>query len=70
MSTVLRMNSFGSFSDYFTKTYEGDLKKLNLKGRRVIRLNNPYISDEFLEKSTQRYILKSSLKGDFNFQAP
>lgn len=60
----------GSFSNYFTETYEKELQKLNLKDRRIIRLNNPYISDEFLEKSTQRYILKSSLKGDFNFRSP
>lgn len=56
----------GSFSDYFEEAYKNDLRALNLTSRRVIRLNNPYISDEFLEKSTQRYILKSSLKGDFN----
>ena len=60
----------GSFSNYFRKTYEKDLKKLNLKNRRIIRLNNPYISDEFLEKSTQRYILKSSLKGNFTLHSP
>ncbi|MGH1373668.1 MAG: diguanylate cyclase [Cellvibrionaceae bacterium] len=58
----------GSFSDYFETVYKQDLKTLNLKSRRIIRLNNPYISDEFLEKSTQRYILKSSLKGDFKLQ--
>jgi len=56
----------GSFAEHFAKTYQQDLKRLNLKARRIIRLNNPYISDEFLERSTQRYILKSSLKGDFN----
>ncbi len=56
----------GSFAEHFTKTYQQDLKRLDLKARRIIRLNNPYISDEFLERSTQRYILKSSLKGDFN----
>ena len=58
----------GSFAEHFAKTYQEDLKRLKLKSRRIIRLNNPYISDEFLERSTQRYILKSSLKGDFNLQ--
>lgn len=58
----------GSFKKYFEEFYEKDLEKLDLKSRRIIRFNNPYISDEFLEKSTQRYILKSSLKGDFDLQ--
>ncbi len=58
----------GDFKRYFDKAYEDDIKRLNLSTRRVIRLNNPYISDEFLEKSTQHYILKSSLKGNFKYQ--
>jgi len=58
----------GDFKRYFDKAYEDDIKRLNLSTRRVIRLNNPYISDEFLEKSTQHYILKSSLKGNFKYR--
>lgn len=58
----------GSFKKYFEEFYEKDLEILDLKSRRIIRFNNPYISDDFLEKSTQRYILKSSLKGDFDLQ--
>ncbi len=50
----------GSFARYFEQTHAETLDTLNLNQRRVIRLNNPYISNEFLEKSTRQNMLRGT----------
>lgn len=44
----------GSYTEYFKRVYDDDLEDLRLSERRVIRLNNPLISDEILNKTSER----------------
>ncbi len=46
----------GSFSEYFQQYYAKDITALNIEKRRVIRLNNPLLSDETLIKTSIRAI--------------
>lgn len=51
----------GSFETYFETVYREEIEQLHLDQRRIIHLNNPLISKEFLNIEVQRYILKPSL---------
>lgn len=43
----------GSYKDHFKKLYDDDIEALNLYERRVIRLNNPLISDDILRRTSE-----------------
>ncbi len=44
----------GSYQTHFKKRYDDDIKALKLSERRVIRLNNPLISDDILKRTSER----------------
>lgn len=44
----------GSYTEHFKKLYDDDIAALRLSERRVIRLNNPLISDEVLKSTSER----------------
>lgn len=43
----------GSFSEFFKEYYEPSMKELGIESRRVIRLNNPLLTDEMLKNLTR-----------------
>lgn len=46
----------GSYTRHFKAMYDDDIEALALSSRRVIRLNNPLISDEILKKTSERLL--------------